>query len=365
MKKNKRLWSREAAAWRLWRPALRAAARHPPPPPKPPDKPKEEQPRAYRLNLALFIVAMILAWVWFENHLRLYVTGTRIISGTLTLWGLWKLVQEGLGWGVQTKPATQRLLGRPGGTELLVFALLVLVALNLTTSSIYVEYLDPPGGTREVTVQVLSNGSVVVEPWTVRSYDRIAGRPFFLRWRTEPLVFEVTQPPGFASLTRDLGPGRGLYLRVPADFRQRSVAVLCFAPGVQTRNLLPKAGESAEFTYAVRMVRNGSGPPELVEDVRRGKLLCLGAPAGDLPGRFDRRNKETFHQVLFAQLRQGEIPSDVVEGWVREYETEPRYQGTAEFQPGDEVAVELLKGGVALKTQSVKLSRESVQTVSF
>jgi hypothetical protein len=329
---------------RVWPPSVRAALRRART--RPPAKPKPEaptlSPRRYRFNLILLIAATVLALVWFDNHLRLYVTGIRILSGTMTAWGLWKLVQSGFHWGgVEGKPLAQRALGTGWATETLAFAVILLVVLNLTTSSLYLDY-DDPRRAAEVVVQVSSGQRPLLAPLTVHPYDTVVGRPFFLRWRGERLSFEVQRPRGYLRREADLLPGRSLHMRVPLEFERKRFVVLCLAPGLSMFNELPRAGDPSDVTYSVRLSRQGQQWE--FADVRRNELLCTGAGADDLKAEFEARDRDAFRGRLGALYSQTGLPPDRVDERVRLAEAGVRFGPSGEFAAKDQVVIEVRRG---------------------
>ncbi|MCD6388876.1 MAG: hypothetical protein J7L69_05645 [Desulfobulbaceae bacterium] len=111
--------------------------------------PQSDYMGRYRLNLCLLVLFAVFGMIWFYRHLHLYVTETTLVGGTLSVWGVWKLLQSLIKWGVDTAEISfsHRFLGRPVFTEYLFLSSLLLACLYLGTSSIYLSYEGAkPGG---------------------------------------------------------------------------------------------------------------------------------------------------------------------------------------------------------------------------
>jgi hypothetical protein len=362
--------ARRAAAFRLGsrvlplpvRAALRRARTRPPEKPAPAVAPPSPWP--YRINLVLFIAAVLLATLWFENHLRLYVSGTRIVTGTMTLWGLWKLIQSAVGWGGwQAKPLAQRGLGAGWATETLAFAVIVFLVLNLTTSSLYLVY-DDAGRAPEVEVQISEGGRPLGPPWTLHSYDPAVGRPFFLRWRPQPLSLEILKPRGYLPRLEELGRGASRSVRVTAAFRRKQIVAVCLWPGAGIVNDLPEKADEASVLYSVRVTRGDEA--WTFANVRRTHLLCTGAGAEDLKAAVGARNRDTFRQRLEALVGAPGMPPERLAERVRFAEDDVLLVASREFAAGDLVTVEVFRDTESAgPSRTFTLSGEPLQQFLF
>jgi hypothetical protein len=294
----------------------------------------------YRLNLVLFVSVAILVTLWFYKHVHLYVTESMLIGGTLTLWGVWKIVQTWVKWGLASAgvPPAQKLLGRAGATEYLVLGLVILGVLYLTTSSVYLVYEGATKGEAEFTVEVTSAGNPYLKPVTVTSYQRLAGRPFFLRLSGQDLRFNITSAHGYEPVVRPFRPWTNIYLRVPADFKRKEFHLVRLIPGLQLLNVLPKLSDQPQARYTMRIKCNGKTYP--VADLR-SQTIYAGADVRDIRALIDKQDLERLRAPLRRYLNERNVPqaawSRLVDGW----ESQPRLVSTAEFRAGDQVALRI------------------------
>lgn len=196
----------------------------------------------YRINLILLVFLIICLTFWFYKHLHLYVTESAFIGGTLTLWGGWKLIQSWVKWGLETadKSLIQRYIGRTAATEYLVLAFIVLCVLYVTTSSVYLVYEGAKAGETEFSIVVTQNDNPYLEPVKVASYQRVAGRPFFLRFSSFGLKFNIIHPHGFEPIEKRFRPWTNIYLRVPIDFKRKDFHLIRLIPGASLLRAYPK-----------------------------------------------------------------------------------------------------------------------------
>jgi hypothetical protein len=198
--------------------------------------------KSYRINVSLFVILAVSTMLWVNRHLQPYLIKTTLIGGTLTLWGIWKLIQSWVKWGLESAEISlaRRILDRQASTEVLVLGLVVLAVLFFSTSSVYLVYEGDKKGEAEYTVEVTHDDKPYLEPITIASYNRVKGRPLFLRISGVHLQFDITTPRGFQPLERDFGPGSSIHLRVPLDFKRKELHLLRLVPGLTIWNELPK-----------------------------------------------------------------------------------------------------------------------------
>ncbi|MCK4680463.1 hypothetical protein KAT82_05015 [bacterium] len=333
-----------------------------------PDKTEPEGPRVgvgrYRLNLALLVVLLVLMVVYFRVHLELYVTQGYLVGGTLSLWGLLKLIRARSDWCVKEAgiEPTKALLGRPGGTELLIVGFIVLAFLFGTTSSIYITYKPVVGAASEFEVQVTSGDHLYMEPLAVTSYDRVAGRPYFPRFGAkENLTFRITKPPGYAPLKKTFGAWSNLSVEVPAGFDQRRLLLLL--PGPHLKDELPKTDDPAEVAekYVLRL-RYGDRV-HTIEDFRvQGTLV--GGRAEDMEEIWLRSDVVLLETRLGRHQGMREWPAADKRRLLGRWLGEPRYHGTPEFEAGQTVTVEIVseRGETLLPPQDIEIPEGSVIT---
>jgi hypothetical protein len=328
------------------------------------DEPKQAEPPpyVYRLNLVLFVALMVLLTLWFERHLRLYVTEMRLVGGTITLWGLWKLVQSWWQWGFDTKAAAKGVLGRTATTERLVFAVGLAAVLLGTTASIYLVY-DEASEDAAFTVDVLGpRGHPYLAPLSVKSVGRTSGRPFLLHLRRDCLRFEVREPSGYQAVTGEcLGPGSSVQLKT-GRLKLKELHAVCMVPGKGVFARLPRRGDRPERPYEMLVTRKDER--YAVPDLRQ-ETVCVGAGRADLEWLVRRQDREALHGQLEAYLARLEVPPERRPDQIRAWDGERRITATSEFQAGDPLAVSVVQQGgevVGGATLTVGTAR-GVQTV--
>ncbi len=293
--------------------------------------------RRYLLNLGLFSVSVILVTVWFHVHLSLYVTEARLVGGTLTLWGLWKIAQSAIKRGIDDQaPKVSRILASPGLTEYLGLGLAIVIVLYAMTSSVYLEYRGAPRGESEFKVDVLHKGNPYLETLAVASYDQVAGRPFFFRFNTIDLLFDIQEPRGYQAVARKLAPWSSVRLRVPQDFTEKKFHVVRLVPGRGLFNLLPRAGDEVETSYYLRATVGGGRYAN--EDLRRGGVL-VGAEEKDLRWVMENREPEKSAREIEEYFTRQSTPADRAREIATEFESHTVFLATAEFAPGDSVSL--------------------------
>ena len=64
----------------------------------------DQDRRRMRVNLACFTVLAVLYTIWFQRHLKGFVTQSLLLGGSLSLLGIWKLLWEAIGVGSGERP---------------------------------------------------------------------------------------------------------------------------------------------------------------------------------------------------------------------------------------------------------------------
>lgn len=304
-------------------------------------KPKQSTSR-YRLNLLLLAVLTGAGTLWFFLHLRIWMEGTSILGGTVSLWALWKLLQSVLPSSVADEAGSlsESFLGSRAATELLAFLLVLQALLYVMTSSIYLTY-DAAPGPGEYVVEVNRFGNPYLEPLKVRSQKRVVGRPFFLAgWRE--MEFRISRPPGFERERRTVKPWSIIRLRVPGSFQARKLAALRVIPGLSLLQRLPHRGDDPQTLYSLR-VSIGDRLFEL-EDLRR-ECVLLGATTEDLEWFAAGQDKDAFRQILLEYLAQARVPEAKQAQYLVRWQAEAKPFPTPELQPRDEIRVEVYRVG--------------------
>lgn len=319
----------------------------------------------YRLNLCLLVLFAVFGMIWFYRHLHLYVTETTFVGGTLSVWGVWKLLQSWLKWGLDTAEISlaHRFLGRPAFTEYLVLSSLLLACLYLGTSSIYLSYEGAKPGDAEFMVEVSTESNLFLEPQEVTSYQRIAGKPFFFRTRSTQLTFNVAEPGGYVPLEKDFKPWSNIYLRVPADFTPKTFRIIRLIPSGKILQKLPKIGDDPLHRYDLRITHHGR--TFILDDFRR-QAIFIGAAENDAKMVVKKQDKEKFRQVLDNHLISLGIPGDRLKEFITTWEFEPQFLATGEFRAGDKIDLELLRRGQEkplLNEQITVLANKTLQTI--
>jgi hypothetical protein len=318
------------------------------------------------VNIVLFLLLVVGLSVWFQKHLYLYVKETYLVGGTLTIWGLWKLVKHGFDTATGgKKPETNKILRQPGTTEYLVIGIFVTAVLYLTTSSVYVEYGDAPRGEPAYAVEVLNDGKPIVKTLEVASYQTTAGRPFFLTWGTTPLSFEIAEPAGYLSTKDSLRPGQSIRLRVPDSFPRISYHVLRLVPDRELLNVLPELNGPVATEYALEIRRGGK---VFRWSPMRQAAVCIGAGPSKILGLLESESSEKRRAVLEGILGEFNMPSEAWDYWLRFYEHARHILPTDRFAPGDEISVRVLgvvDSSVIVDTLFVVSEREGILTAGL
>ncbi|MEA3546261.1 MAG: hypothetical protein U9R66_01250, partial [Thermodesulfobacteriota bacterium] len=290
----------------------------------------------------------VFGMIWFYRHLHLYVTETTFVGGTLSVWGVWKLLQSWLNWGLDTAEISlaQRFLGRPAFTEYLVFSSLLLACLYLGTSSIYLSYEGAKPGDAEFVVEVSADSNLFLKPQKVTSYQRVAGKPFFFRTRSTDLIFDITEPGGYLPKkfeeSFNFKPWSNIYLRVPADFTSKTFRLIRLIPSGMILQKLPKVGDEEKNPYDLRITHHGQ--TYILNDFRR-QAVFIGAAENDAKMVLKKQNKEKFRQVLENHLISLGIPADARKNLITIWEFGPQFLATSEFRSGDRIELELIRRG--------------------
>jgi len=249
---------------------------------KPAETPEQTSARRrYQWTLVLFAVVAGATVIWFKRHIESYVTETLIVGGTVSLWGLWKLLWSGYedAGGEGRQSLTRRFLGNAAATRALCFAALIIAFLHATTSSIYLRVAGAAPGEGDFRVQVIEDGKVVMGPFAMNPGQTI-GNPIVPGFRTRKLTYQVVEPRGFLPLDKELPPWGAHDLSVPGDFRRKVLHIVALVPDKVLYSELPKKSEPGGDRYYLEITADGS--TALLEDYSQA-LVVTGASAEDLP----------------------------------------------------------------------------------
>lgn len=290
----------------------------------------------YRLNLILLLVVGFFATLWFYRHLRLYVTETVLLGGSITFWTLWKISSSLLNWtiGGSRKTLGQQVLGKPWATEYLVLALFPLAFLYATTASVYMSYEKAQSGQSTFEVAVLNLGNPYIPPITVTSVNRVAGRPFFLNFGSIDLEYRIVNPRGYRSIQKRLSPWEANFLRVPHDFQKLNLARL--VPSPMLSNKLPRVGDHTSNRYYLDIEHKGTH--FRLEDFRR-QIVYTGALEKDLPIPSKKDNSATLRRELDDYLTRLRFPHENREPVVAGLLENATRLASTEFQDKDKIII--------------------------
>lgn len=253
----------------------------------------------YRINLVLFLLLALLLTVWFHRHLHLYVTEAVMVGGSISLWGLWKILQSLLGWGMKDEgdALARSLLARAWLTEYLVFGLVLTVLLYASTASVYLLYQGDSKGEGRFHVEVLENGApyLSADASEVTAYQRVTGRPLFLHLQPTELEFRINRPWGYRPLRRTLGYGDAVHLAVPGDFAPLELHLLRLIPGHELNGRLRKADDPSKSSYRLELEKDGviHTLPDL-----RWQLAYTGAAKQDLAELYKAMDRDALRTAL-------------------------------------------------------------------
>jgi hypothetical protein len=239
----------------------------------------------YRVNLALFCALSLLATFGFYLHMQTLVSQVLVISGTLTVWSVWKLLEQVVISNVDRKDMTRRMLERENATQYLGFAIALAIAGLLLTSSLYVVY-GPEADAKSVTIRVDEesvgpDGSVstkqVLPTQTLHASRSVLGKVFWAR-RPRALIVTIIDPPGKTPAREELRWWRtALHVNVFDNdkFPKDEYSILRLAPLMK----LPVDGSVAS-DYSLRIMRRG----RVLATVHEARLRThyFGRPQGEL-----------------------------------------------------------------------------------
>lgn len=299
----------------------------------------------FQINLLLFVLVALSAMLWFKRHMEYYLTEGLLIGGTLSLWGAWQVVTSALTFGAEDelKSLPGRLLNGVNSANFLSFCLLLTVCLHAFTSSIHCEYLPSSRAANEYAISALyqSNGQPFMDDLKISSARRIAGKPFFFRFRTEPLVFEIQRPRGFFRTNMAFGFATRIHLNVPDDFEPKRFHVLRIVPSPGLVGLLSERGGVVQSYYDLEVAF--CGVTNVISDFRK-ETAYVGADRRDLEHvhsreTVDQRRRE-FNQYMASLGASASERAPFIDAWERT----PRFFPTADLSSNDVVHIALRQG---------------------
>jgi len=293
----------------------------------------------YRLTLLLFAIFAAAVVLWFQRHVEPFVTETLIVGGTVSAWGLWKLIwsmYEDAG-GDGRKDLTRRLLGGAGALPAVVFGLIIVALLHAGTSSVYLRYGGARPNEEEFRVQVMDGDHVFMGPYTLGPGTSIGGRPMFPRFRALNLSYQILDRPDFEPLALDLAPWSAHDLDVPGDFPRKRIHVLKFVPGAGLFSDLRKAGEGSGTRHYMEV--RAQGKTALLDDLLQA-VVVTGAIEANLPRPAALRRIGGLEKEITDYFKsQGIADLDAVVGGL--LDADGQTLASAELKGGEEIDVEI------------------------
>jgi hypothetical protein len=210
----------------------------------------------YRLRLIWFVALIVLSTLWFERHLKAFVSQTAIIGGTVTLFGLWKLLLDAVGTASREGPGDwmRRAFASRRATEYLGFASILLAALYLCTSSIYLTYESDSRGSGSYTVEIWQGNRQLEAPEKLNSYDRFRGQPYFFHFGREELEFRIVDPPGYEPKVVPWRAGSQITVCVPRCFDPKQLHLVQIVPGATLIQDLPNEPIGLRYRLQLRRI---------------------------------------------------------------------------------------------------------------
>lgn len=300
------------------------------------------------VNLVLTVLAVVLGWLWFNFHVKRYVTGwafggVSTIAAAAFAWGIWKAFT-----GDELKTLPQRWLAGKRTRVMLIALLLLVAAAHLLTASLHID-ADPArvrdGGK---IVASFARDSRTVKTVTLDAKHTEAALTFLVG--TKPVAVDVVtkEPPGFEQ--EQVQVGRFVQtLTLPNAEREKSYNLVRLASGLYLFSLRTKQPDPA---YDVEVWVNGN----LVRtvDALGFQTFYIGGAAGDLKAVRNLHGSPQHRAQLDRFLRdlgvadarkRGEMTDD----WL----SDPVYLDTPELKPTDRVRVVVKRGAVVSFDQSI------------
>ncbi len=299
----------------------------------------------YRLTLLLFAIFAAAVVIWFQRHVQPLVTETLIVGGTVSAWGLWKLLwsmyQDAGGEG--RKDLTRKLLGGPGALPAVLFGLIIVTLLHAGTSSVYLRYGGARSGEESFKVRVMAGDSVFMGPFTVGPGTSIGGRPMFPRFATLKLRYEIMERTDFLPLDLDLAPWDAHEVAVPGGFERRQIHVLRLVPGWSLFGELRAPGQDSGDTHYLEL--RAGGRKHRLEDLLQG-LVVTGSAAENLPNLASLRDDADLRQRVsdYFTQKEAEDLESIVSGM---FGAEPQVLPSFELAANDDVEIEIGVTGAA------------------
>ncbi|MBC8027590.1 MAG: hypothetical protein H7Y89_16475 [Steroidobacteraceae bacterium] len=218
----------------------------------------------YRWRLAWFVLLVVFASLWFERHLKAYVSQTAIVGGTVTLFGLWKLVLDALGVAGEKGPADwlRRAFTSARASGYLGFFTLLIGALWACTSSIYLTYDSDSRGSGSYRVEIWQGNRLLRPAEVLNPHDKFVGQPYFFHFGREDLEFRIAQPVGYEPKKISWQTGSQITVPVPYSWDPLELHLVKIVPGKDFLHSLPTTATSPGLRYRLVLAREGADPED-------------------------------------------------------------------------------------------------------
>jgi len=323
-------------------------------------------PWPYRLRLIWFIALIVLSTLWFERHLKAFVSQTAIIGGTVTLFGLWKLLLDAISTASREGPGDwmRRGFASPRATEYLGFATLLLAALYLCTSSIYLSYESDSRGAGPYTVEIWQGNRQLRAPEKLSSFDRFRGQPYFFHFGREDLEFRITEPAGYEPEVIPWRAGSQISLYVPRSFKPKQLHLVQIVPGASLIQDLPTEDKGLRYRLDLRRTdAKGSNFTATVDPYFK-TVVYTGMSREELALTANEPARESTRREVQRWLTRLQVPAPDQAPLVEQLFAKPEYAAIERLVKGDQLTmtVSTVKAGDGVDV--VKVIAEQKFTVS-
>lgn len=321
-----------------------------------------ENPWPYRLRLIWFIVLVVAFSVWFERHLKAYVSQTAIVGTTVTLFALWKLILDALGVAGEKGPADwlRRAFTSERASGYLGFGTLLFVVAWACTSSIYLTFEGDARGQSTFTVEQWQRGRLMNKPEPLNSYDRFRGQPYLFHFDSEPVEFRIVNPPGYEPLVRDWRLASQLTVHVPRDFARKELHLVQIVPGVDFLGELPQDDGDRPVRYRLELRKVGSTKPEATAVLWPyfETMIYTGMTQAELAAATGEATRDASRRAVQDWLTGERFSAEQQAPQIAQLFAQPRLLAIEQLRVGDQLEIKLVTiktndaGGEELKVKS-------------
>lgn len=262
-------------------------------------------------NLVLLAALAPFATYWFKQHLELYLTEVLLIGGGITVWAALRIafgLAEKLG-KLDPLSLSQRALGSPETTLLLIVAMIAMAVLWRTTNSFYFQYEGGAAGDSEFVVRVnrLADGTPFMPDAAVGPATKVAGQAFLFRGEKAELECKIVKPLLYEPLTCSIDVGEAKRVRVPGGFKGKSFHLLRIVPVPELYQELPEGVDQPDVHYRLDVTVDGK--THAIDDIRR-QTIYAGGMGADMPLVLGLQDRQDYEQYLGAALRAMSVEKD-------------------------------------------------------